>query len=484
MDEPFLPEIVIQGNRVNNPTTTKCESSQNGIWEDPNAQSLGPDKKRRIRSTQTFKKKLASGYLDRKIMRTHSTAKFRRTDSILPLLASLRANSITEDIEDTNTSASSLKPQFCSGHLRSDSISKIITSQTPNSIKETLINFHTTNSAPVLFTDEKGIVQRDKLNCGRHRQRTTTPKLIQVALLGFLSYIIIFIVVFLFTSTLFQGKRTHKLIDALYFSVVTLCTIGYGDIIPDTTFSKLFTSVFILVGFGFIDILLNGLVTYVLDMQEEVLLGSVDQNKFNKMIKDYIIDTEKGRMRIRIKMCSALGVVVICLATGTVTVHFVEGMTWVDSFYLSVTSVTTVGYGDYAFKTAAGRCFAVIWLLASTLAVARAFLYITEYRIEKRNRIMARKVLQKKFTLGDLMAADMDHDGSVSKPEYVIFKLKEMGMIEEKEIDQICKQFDNLDSYHRGKITMADLIEDYANKAAINQKDDKPRQQIVNLWQV
>ena len=59
-----------------------------------------------------------------------------------------------------------------------------------------------------------------------------------------------------------------------------------------------------------------------------------------------------------------------------------------------------------------------------------------------------------------------------------------MGMIEEKEIDQICKQFDNLDSYQRGKITMADLIEDYANKAAINQKDDKPRQQIVNLWQV
>ena len=415
MDEPLLPEIVIQGNGTSNPTTTKCESRQSGIWEDPDVWSLDPHRKRRIRSTLTFKKKFASGYLDRKITRTRTTAKFRRTDSILPLLASLRADSITEDIEDTDTSTStsSLKPHFSSGRLRNDSISKIITSQTPDSIKETLIKFDATNSAPALFTNEKGLLRIDELNCRRHGQRTTTPKLIQVALLGFLSYIIIFIVVFLFTSKFFRGKRTHKLIDALYFSVVTLCTIGYGDIVPDTTFSKLFTSVFILVGFGFVDILLNGLVTYVLDNQEEVLLGSVDQNKFNKMIKDYIIDTEKGRMRIRTKMCLALGVVIICLATGTVTVHFLEELTWVDSFYLSVTSVTTVGYGDYAFKTTAGRCFAIIWLLASTLAVARAFLYITEYRIEKRNRIMARRVLHKKFTLGDLVAADMDHDGSV-----------------------------------------------------------------------
>jgi len=53
-----------------------------------------------------------------------------------------------------------------------------------------------------------------------------------------------------------------------------------------------------------------------------------------------------------------------------------------------------------------------------------------------------------------------------SKPEYVIFKLKEMGIIEEKDIEQVCKQFDDLDSYHRGKITVADLIEGHANKAA------------------
>lgn len=155
------------------------------------------------------------------------------------------------------------------------------------------------------------------------------------------------------------------------------------------------------------------MVTYICDRQEAVLLSTVDQNNFNAMVRTYMIDREKGRMRIRMKVCVALAVVVSCIAIGTIGVHFVEDLGWVDSFYLSVTSVTTVGYGDYAFTTLAGRCFAIIWLLVSTLAVARAFLYLTELRIDKRNRRVAKWVLQRKMTLGDLVAADLDNDGSI-----------------------------------------------------------------------
>ncbi|CAL5342932.1 unnamed protein product [Camellia sinensis] len=209
-----------------------------------------------------------------------------------------------------------------------------------------------------------------------------------------------------------------------------------------------------------VDILLNGLVTYILDRQEAVLLSTVDENQFNTMVRAYVIDPAKGRMRIRMKVGLALAVVVGCIAIGTVTVHLLEDMSWVDSFYLSVTSVTTVGYGDYAFTTLAGRCFAIIWLLVSTLAVARAFLYLTELRIDKRNRRIAKWVLQKKMTLGDLVAADLDHDGSISKSEYIIYKLREMGKIAEKDIMQICTQFDTLDNTNCGRLTIADLMEE------------------------
>ncbi|CDP06167.1 unnamed protein product [Coffea canephora] len=192
--------------------------------------------------------------------------------------------------------------------------------------------------------------------------------------------------------------------------------------------------------------------------QASLLLSTVDENRLNAVFRAYMIDTAKGRMRIRIKVGLALAVVVGCIAIGTVMVHKLEEQNWIDSFYLSVTSVTTVGYGDYAFSTLQGRCFAIIWLLVSTLAVARAFLYLTELRIDKRNRKIAKWVLQKKMTPGDLVAADLDHNGSISKSEYVIYKLKEMGKIAEKDIQQICNQFDMLDSNHCGKLTITDIM--------------------------
>ncbi|XP_071905089.1 two-pore potassium channel 3-like [Coffea arabica] len=311
------------------------------------------------------------------------------------------------------------------------------------------------NSAPPILTDVKEGIH-DSLD--PRPAIKSVPSIVKQASCGLVVYIIIGITIYLLRWRSFKGKQTWKPIDALYFNVVTLCTIGYGDIVPDTTFTKLYTCALILVGFGFIDILLHGLFTYVLDRQEEVLLSTVDESRLNAVFRAYMIDTAKGRMRIRIKVGLALAVVVGCIAIGTVMVHKLEEQNWIDSFYLSVTSVTTVGYGDYAFSTLQGRCFAIIWLLVSTLAVARAFLYLTELRIDRRNRKIAKWILQKKMTPGDLVAADLDHNGSISKSEYVIYKLKEMGKIAEKDIQQICNQFDMLDSNHCGKLTITDIM--------------------------
>jgi hypothetical protein len=41
-------------------------------------------------------------------------------------------------------------------------------------------------------------------------------------------------------------------VDALYFSVVTLATIGYGDLTPTTDLSKLFTVLYVLIGIGLV----------------------------------------------------------------------------------------------------------------------------------------------------------------------------------------------------------------------------------------
>lgn len=221
------------------------------------------------------------------------------------------------------------------------------------------------------------------------------------------------VLIYWFNRRQFSVTETHPVIDALYFCIVTMCTIGYGDITPNSTTTKLFSVLFVLVGFGFIDILLSGMVTYVLDLQENYLLKTVKAGKQEKQAKSVLIDVKKGRMRIRMKVALALGVVVLCIGVGVGVMHFVEKLGWVDSLYLSVMSVTTVGYGDRAFTSMSGRGFASVWLLVSTLAVARAFLYLAEARIDKRNRLLAKRVLGQDMTISQFLAADMDNNGFV-----------------------------------------------------------------------
>jgi len=45
--------------------------------------------------------------------------------------------------------------------------------------------------------------------------------------------------------------------DSLYFSVITLTTVGYGDLAPSTTASKLFTMVYLGIGISLLGAIFN-----------------------------------------------------------------------------------------------------------------------------------------------------------------------------------------------------------------------------------
>lgn len=53
----------------------------------------------------------------------------------------------------------------------------------------------------------------------------------------------------------------------------------------------------------------------------------------------------------------------IILLIGTVAYHFLEGWSVVDSLYFSVVTLTTIGFGDFAPKTDAGKLFTIVYII-------------------------------------------------------------------------------------------------------------------------
>ncbi|ODS24596.1 hypothetical protein AB835_03170 [Candidatus Endobugula sertula] len=84
-----------------------------------------------------------------------------------------------------------------------------------------------------------------------------------------------------------------------------------------------------------------------------------------------------------------LCILFIILLSHTLIIQYFENMSFADSIWLSVTSITTVGYGDFSAASLEGRTATIlliyivgIWLLAQ---LAGDFI---EYRADKREKMI------------------------------------------------------------------------------------------------
>ena len=68
-----------------------------------------------------------------------------------------------------------------------------------------------------------------------------------------------------------------------------------------------------------------------------------------------------GRVHVRVVLLAVLTAVLL----GTAVFHLLEGWSILDSLYVTVQTVTTVGFGDLTPRTTSGRAFAVAFMMAS-----------------------------------------------------------------------------------------------------------------------
>ena len=107
--------------------------------------------------------------------------------------------------------------------------------------------------------------------------------------------------------------------------------------------------------------------------------------------------------KYRSKFYIALFTLVVLLIGGSIVFKYVENWTWIDSFYFSVSTISTVGYGDTTPHTETGRLIASAFILISVPIMLYAFyifalIYFDQrfFRVEEKEKEIEKEIGEKK----------------------------------------------------------------------------------------
>jgi voltage-gated potassium channel Kch len=100
----------------------------------------------------------------------------------------------------------------------------------------------------------------------------------------------------------------------------------------------------------------------------------------NKIVKMDMAEARKIHREFQLLALLSLTI----LAFGTIVFHYLEKWSWVDSFYFSAVSLTTVGYGDITPTTDSGKIIAVLYLLTGIGVIAAMINNLVKNQAAKR----------------------------------------------------------------------------------------------------
>lgn len=260
-----------------------------------------------------------------------------------------------------------------------------------------------TDHAPLVINDKESIPLSETIFGNLH------PSFKKVAII-LMVYLGVGTLIFYLVRNQIKGMKTERFLDALYFTIVTMTTVGYGDLVPNSDLTKLLACAFVFSGMALMGLILSKAADYLVEKQEVLLIKAMHMRQKvgpSEILKELEIN------KTRYKFFLVFFLLLILVIVGTIFLVNVEKLEVIDAFYCVCSTITTLGYGDKSFSTQAGRIFAVFWILTGTICLAQFFLYMAELNTESRQKALVNWVLTRKMTNYDLEAADLDEDGTV-----------------------------------------------------------------------
>ena len=291
----------------------------------------------------------------------------------------------------------------------------------------------------------------------------------------------------------YPDELGHPVIDAILFILGSVTTVGWGnqpvnfvhppDDGANSEFWFAFTKVLVSfqVMFG---IVLIGL-----------LIGSVGESlrswfrKYNELLYGWVgwtplVETppvgEKLELQVHYKGCAgsaepvhlALFMLFFVFLIGSLSFAFLDDIKFLDAWYLTVVTVSTVGYGDLAPTTASSKVFACFFVPLGVAFVASAVDTISSKVAAAREAELELYVLgqfgeRDSLESNDLTAFDFEelqhatqitYGAPMSRNDFRLAMLLRLGRVEHKDMEMIDKVFSDLDKDGSGFIVQEEVI--------------------------
>jgi len=247
--------------------------------------------------------------------------------------------------------------------------------------------------------------------------------------------------------------RTLTLVEAVYLFAQILTTVGYGDITPAHAGGQAIVACFVFATIILIAELISELSTIVLERAEKHVAAALEE-----------ASTRLGTVRERASRSSWQSVAIsilffaVMVVAGTCFYHLYpgEGKTWGQGLYMSVITLTTVGFGAFTAETEAGKVFGSFWMVVGVMALGYVVTSFTECMIEMREM----DTQQKENTKYEDAAEDVlhnecaDHQGRVDQMGYVRYALLKHHIMSKDEIDSMMDKFKALEKDRRGTVSV------------------------------
>ncbi|KAL7490660.1 hypothetical protein ACHAWT_000214 [Skeletonema menzelii] len=300
-----------------------------------------------------------------------------------------------------------------------------------------------------------------------------------------------------------------SILDSLYFTIIMLTTIGYGDMSPSTPVGKIFTSLFALGGIVVLGLALGVVGSQLVeaeiraaetvkektsksiehaftrknimlssestsssssDAPESVTHHNGEDSEFLEAIR--LVQQSEASYARKIEFCakdigkkcwSAIFMSrmylsgVVPIFSGALIIAYFEGWAWYDAIYYSIVTATTIGLGDLTPTSELTKACAVIYIPFAVAAMGYILGQCASFLVELRREKQEKMLWKCNIKLEDIQALDEDHDGGVNEIQYIKFMLVAMKKVDANLFDELHEQFRQLDLTNDGRVTKKDL---------------------------